>query len=636
MSQKHYLYFNKNTSLFCVFALFFSYIATARWENFEESNYATKLDAEYKIKEDGTYSITATSDYHIQREEGKKIANLQRQYNTRTTSYSVKKAHTIQNGKHFPIDKKQMEDKAVASNVAGFDQLNQVTINYPHVSIGSILHLNEHTQVNKTAFPHFTRRFYFNQALLKGSQTILRSKKRLFYKLNSNNTDIKKKLHISYVIDKKTNEHVLTFKVNDNLYYSPTNEPYAYWVESIPFLEISTASSMQDLFKGYAQKYQNVYNQKLPKAFKQMADGFDKKKPMLSEVTSLITKIIKHIRYKGDWRTIEGAYVPRSLVDISHTQYGDCKDYSASLIAILRSLGYDAYPAFVLRQMYNVPTLSDIHVDLFNHAIVYLNYKGNSYWLDPTNNISYTHSPLPDIAGRQAFVLKPNNELLDMIPGIKTDQNAYKITEDLTFLENNVLHKKEKKIYTNIAAFNIANKYLPLSKKEVAERIIREAADDKSIITVTDASLSKFFEEDPSITGPITKTSNITYFDKPVKTTVGSGYLLSNFLSFLDFDTTPYECCGMNLTTPEHIEIQTIIRNKTALKFNDQEINRSIDNPWIFFSRHVKQTGNDIVITYKYQQKVTFISNSDLKSLSFQKFQEDIRDHFTSMILIFK
>jgi hypothetical protein len=80
----------------------------------------------------------------------------------------------------------------------------------------------------------------------------------------------------------------------------------------------------------------------------------------------------------------EGGFIPRSLDAIWASRFGDCKDAARLYVAGARRLGLDACAALVstthgfqLCELLPAP-------NVFNHCIVRLRFKGNTYWLDPT------------------------------------------------------------------------------------------------------------------------------------------------------------------------------------------------------------------------------------------------------------
>lgn len=75
---------------------------------------------------------------------------------------------------------------------------------------------------------------------------------------------------------------------------------------------------------------------------------------------------------------------PRPLAEICGTGFGDCKDKSVLLVAMLRELGFQAWPALV--HSYAQDRLREDGPDqyAFNHAIVAYEHDGALRWVDPT------------------------------------------------------------------------------------------------------------------------------------------------------------------------------------------------------------------------------------------------------------
>ncbi|WP_420471852.1 DUF3857 domain-containing transglutaminase family protein [Brevundimonas sp. FT23042] len=80
----------------------------------------------------------------------------------------------------------------------------------------------------------------------------------------------------------------------------------------------------------------------------------------------------------------EGGYRPRPLETIWETRYGDCKDASLLLTAVLRAMDIDAVCALVNTGRGEALPQGLPHVLAFNHCIVRVRLNGGVVWLDPT------------------------------------------------------------------------------------------------------------------------------------------------------------------------------------------------------------------------------------------------------------
>lgn len=80
----------------------------------------------------------------------------------------------------------------------------------------------------------------------------------------------------------------------------------------------------------------------------------------------------------------EGGYRPRPLETIWRTRYGDCKDASVTLTAVLRALDLTADCALVNTAVGDDLPNAPPNVTAFDHCIVRVRIDGRSVWLDPT------------------------------------------------------------------------------------------------------------------------------------------------------------------------------------------------------------------------------------------------------------
>lgn len=131
----------------------------------------------------------------------------------------------------------------------------------------------------------------------------------------------------------------------------------------------------------------------------------------------MIARYVSAMRYTAI-EVGEGAWRPMRPVVVLDRQYGDCKDKSTLLIAMLEDLGIKAYP--VLTRTYDLGPL-DPHLPTlswFNHMIVKVELTDSTIWIDPTVSVA-TLGDLPwQDQGIQVLVLQPdsNSGYIDRTP----------------------------------------------------------------------------------------------------------------------------------------------------------------------------------------------------------------------------
>jgi transglutaminase-like putative cysteine protease len=113
----------------------------------------------------------------------------------------------------------------------------------------------------------------------------------------------------------------------------------------------------------------------------------------------------------------EGSHRPAAPDTVLKQRFGDCKDKSVLLVALLRSLGFEADVALVsLRNGRRLPELLPAS-DAFNHAIVAVVVEGTRYFLDPT--ALHQRGSLDQVAARDfhhALLLSAGQQSLLVVP----------------------------------------------------------------------------------------------------------------------------------------------------------------------------------------------------------------------------
>lgn len=117
-------------------------------------------------------------------------------------------------------------------------------------------------------------------------------------------------------------------------------------------------------------------------------------------ITAAIHFVQDDIRYLG----IEmgrNSHEPHQPADVLTQRWGDCKDKSFLLAALLRELGVEAYPALVNTKLRHELDAQLPSPFLFDHVITQVIVNGKVYWIDGT---------LSDQGGTLATIDTPNDE----------------------------------------------------------------------------------------------------------------------------------------------------------------------------------------------------------------------------------
>jgi hypothetical protein len=172
-------------------------------------------------------------------------------------------------------------------------------------------------------------------------------------------------------------------------------------MDTAPYVRISSIASMLEeakLYQAAANDQEQPTEQVLELADEITAGITDPKE----QARALYNWVATQIRYVGIYLG-DGGIVPNHANDILHNLYGDCKDKSTLLVALLAAMGIEAESAMVNSgDAFTLPKLGDISP--INHVITYL--PAWDLYVDATNRyaafgeLSYSVSGKPTVLGK--------------------------------------------------------------------------------------------------------------------------------------------------------------------------------------------------------------------------------------------
>ena len=194
-----------------------------------------------------------------------------------------------------------------------------------------------------------------------------------------------------------------------------------------PHAVIGNGSAWADV----AQHYDKIVDRQIGDAsYVEVARGIvGEEQSRVAVVQKLLDAVQKRVRYVGI-EFGESSIVPHAPQETLKLRYGDCKDQSTLLVALLRSLGHAAHVA-LLRAGRREDLLADVPaMNAFDHAIVYV--PGDPpLWVDPTAPLLRVGElPLSDL-GRLALIASPATTELVRTPEPRSEKNSVIRTREL-------------------------------------------------------------------------------------------------------------------------------------------------------------------------------------------------------------
>ena len=628
----------KRTGMYYFIFIIFCGSAAAQWASKEDASTRYEFMKTFiKVEKDGTYTKEVETKIKILKESAlSDYGNYYLTYNGQVQEMEILSATTITEGKEFPVNLDLIEDKPLASSPRGFDQIRQVLIVFPRLQVGSIIHIHYRHHFKVVPFQDFFS--YFDS--LRGSflahrEIEVESALPLSYKIN-NPAQI---LKASYRVHKNGRKHVFKARLRRPVFKAVINERYPFVDPNFfPWLEVSTATKWPNMVKHLNQPYEKIITAPLPELHQSILDSAQKiQTGPKNQIEFIIAALIDKIRYFRDWKAINGGHIPRPLSVIAQTGFGDCKDMSVSLSAILRKMGFKAQVGFIHRGSWR-HRHSDFKLpnrSAFNHAIVWAEMGGRVFWLDPTNRVSYARGLFKDIVDRPILVLQSSGAKFLRTPKIDSAGSEYKITRHFE-----ITGTKEIKVTGSIdfkgrGAISFTGASLYKSKENLDY-------DFTQFIGADTASLKKWKVGDYDLSSRIVKdfAVQVSYSMKQNShpfnflTQLGPVFIFPRWGRMNTFDIRVQERVS-DLFLGHPYRAVMISKLKNIEPVGNTQFNCDVQSPWADFSRRVESL-KPFTVKDVYNFKLPWISARELQSPQFIRLQKNVKDCFKNFLMVYK
>ena len=612
--------------------------ATARWATEKDASSRHELRrTTIKVKKDGTFTKEEEIKVKILKESALAgYGNYHLTYNGQAQKMEILSARTITGGKEFPVDLKLIEDKPLASSPRGFDQIRQVLIVFPRLQVGSVLHIHYRHHFMVVPFPNFFSYFdNFRGQFLARREIKVESKRPLFYKINNP----KQFLKASYRVHEKKRKYVFKISLRRPVFQTVIDENYPFIDPDLfPWMEVSTSKKWPDMVKSLGRQYENIITSPLPEMHRNILSSVQKiHTGPEDQIEFIIASLISGIRYFRDWKAINGGYVPRSLSVIAKTGFGDCKDLSVSLAAVLRKIGFKAHVGFIHRGSWR-HSHSDFELPnggAFNHAIVQAEREGQVFWLDPTNRVSYARGVFPDITDRPVLILKKEGAILLRTPKIHSKEAEYKITRDFEITSSKEIRVTGSIDFKGRGAISFTAASLYKSKESLDYNFIQFIGADTASLKkwkVEEYDLSPRIVKDFSIRMSYSMRQNSYPFN--FLTQLGPVFVFPKWSRVNTFDIRIRDrVSDLFLGSPYRAVMVSRLKNIEPV--GNSEFGCAFQSPWADFKRSI-ESRRPFIVKDIYDFKLPWVSSRELKSPQFTRLQKSIRNCFKNFLMVYK
>lgn len=598
---------------------------------------ATENDLESKLEfynrdvevfSDGTSKEVVEFRVKILNESGRtNLATQPQYYDESSQKLKIISAKTIEDGHEYPVEPQLIEDKPVASNAQGFSSYRQVLVSYPRVKTGSELYLKYAVEMHT---PHLPKSFetdfvYDIGTALAASHVHLKSEIPLQMKVNDPDS----------VLDVHSQNDGKTFQLDVRLKHPVIlrvveEESAIVNPRRTPWISVSSFQSWKDLVDRIAPEYEKELKQPLPSHFRKIVDSANQEQDLFSKLNRVTSLLAEDLNYMGDWRTNSGRLFPRTLESVAGERRGDCKDFSTSTVAILRTLGIHANVALVRRGGFFDGPNDLPRSSIFNHAIVRVEDHGRVYWVDPTNFASYAHGLFPDIADRLALPLSGNLRDREKIPALSPEASQEAVHEEVKIVQPEIFFRKGRLSEVGTQAISLTGINLRASPETINYHLISALGDIKRMNRwkVAPYLLNSRIVADQDFQFEYEERNT------QLQTSDGPAYFLSNLPL-----VQPYLSRVQDRVSDLLVYDRPAIFKKTTLFKGSRlkgnaNLSCKVEYPWVKASRKVTQTSKGIEALDLIRVEKAIIPNDVLKSEPYARFQKSFEKCFNNKAIV--
>ena len=208
-----------------------------------------------------------------------------------------------------------------------------------------------------------------------------------------------------------------------------------------PRLHYSSIPSWNDVYQWYKQLAAERYtpDAQIEALTHQLTKDLMTK---ADKIRAIYHFVASRIRYVGI-ELGQSAYQPSPAAEVLQKQYGDCKDKTTLLIAMLELVGIRAYPVLINPSPYERTDIELPSLNQFSHMLAAIpTEKGGYIWLDATSQTcSYGNLPY-SVQGRKGLLIgEEQGEFVD-IPVFPAETNRLISTTELWLSEEGSVQGK--------------------------------------------------------------------------------------------------------------------------------------------------------------------------------------------------
>ena len=428
-------------------------------EKYPDASFYIIADSTIKrMHEDEGYEVERYYLAKIYTYRGKKrLSNYKILYNANFEDVELIRARTINPDGVHPIDSTQINEITPPgySDASMYAKMTQKVLSLPAVTESSVVEI--HYKITTKSVPKIP---FGDVVVLVGEEPA----KKVFYALQFSSEQKPDWLSLSGAPQPKISGGQVRWEIDDweGAQYEPQIPPLR---EIMPTIMFTASGSWEKEADKIASSILTkcVAGEKVKAVAESLASGASPRKAA-ENILFFIQEKFKPIFISPNLI----GYEPNSAEKVFENGYGDSRDLSVLLIAMLKSAGIDAFPALVASHGAKIFDLPTVHQ--FNRMVVAAQIKGKTVFLDPMReyaDVGY----LGAANGERAFVIIPGKAHLEKIPPFEPNSNGAVFSYDLHIGDDGSVDGTISTEASGSAAQKIRSMFRHAKKRKKKQRI---------------------------------------------------------------------------------------------------------------------------------------------------------------------
>ncbi|OYU13278.1 MAG: transglutaminase [Comamonadaceae bacterium PBBC1] len=355
----------------------------------------------YVVQADGRYTKEVVEEIQINTDQGvKERSQLRMPFSTTLQALEVLQAYTItKDGKRIDVKPEEIREQQSPASAGApmFDDHKVKVVIFPAVEVGA--RLGVHSRMTQKT-PLFKGHFYeleaaWPQVEFKSFEITVKAPKSMKLQVAAN------KMNGGEVPSEDPAQQVWKWS-QENVKASPPEMAATSPHERIPHVAMTSFASYADAAKAYLERAQS--KSAVTPSIQKLADDITQGMTDRRQQAQVLYQWVNHnIRYVAIFLGF-GGVVPHEAQAIADARYGDCKDKTTLLQALLSAKGIASSTALInATDVYWLPSIA-MPTTAFNHAITYI--PEFNLFLDATPGKAMFGTLSPQLLGKHALVIQ--------------------------------------------------------------------------------------------------------------------------------------------------------------------------------------------------------------------------------------